>query len=727
MKLAILLVLGWVACSESEIKNLEKLAEDSCSPSDVSEFLEISESERLNFRTKSDKFGVDFAVFAKAVRTRDFSPVAKEALPGIVLLSILCFFSLLGILFSLLFCFVCDDSDKTSESKAVGFAFCGSLFAIAALGFILAVLVFSGRAVHESKKSDCFVNSLTRDLIDGYKAEGESFVGFGTLKSILDSVNGSLGLLRGFSLEMADIANGEFDSLFQTSLQTLPSFQSRFSPSKTSNGKGEKTTPLSIEQMDVGIYPPIRSEFESMYNISSTLKGAAREGQTFANPSTMITMSQQLSQSSQEVDKIVTNVTDALTSVEEVKDFIKRTSRWSGIIMIIVSLLLLAVSVITLIQLWRMTRGKDKSLRNFIKSLLVWLSVLTFIASAMTLVFYASAVALGSSCSGLSLMLNSTDINQLFTSWQIDTGSSSRVMDVCVSSGKSGKVLDVFESPQTVSNLKQISTFADGFYEIKKIMPRVSEGKLDSIEIARSVENWQEISQGLSIDQPPVTGALGTLNSQCSSTYFRLNSVNCSSSLPECLSLFNTTSFPSGKCSVDSEQIFNNLKEYQSDEVSLMTDLIESIQGGLTTPNGKFRFAFSSLADRGPSIENIRTALNETLVTIDGKGGNISSQLGCRIIKNDLLVLEAGLCDQYHTSLVFGMIFTVVASICLLIFTFSAYCSLVYQPEFEARVEFVEKTDVSAIEPNAKQDSEINPFSHSQRNDSFNLYRYVNS
>lgn len=703
------LLLLFCRISSGQNATLETQASEACKDFDRLGFLnETAEQREADSKTLA-RFGVDVELLAKALEDKDYKKIVTNVVVGLVLLCILVLVCLVMIPYFICFCCCCDSASGGTTGKARFYAACSTFFALAVIGVCAANLVFAVRLSWATGDADCLLKALHRDVINGQTVGDSSFIGLSTLGATLESLKSATNQLTAADGDLANLESSQAGDQFKSAESALPGVASSLGSTETADGVGGRAKPFSAGNLTDTVNTGIGQEFAAARSMAEGLASAASEARKISNPATSQDAQTALENIREAVVSLSQSISDALGQGGDFADVARTSAKISTIVAICIGAGVIVLCLLAVGFIWMSSKGRCVSARLLGKALLIILSILAFLVAAAALAFYVAAVVVGTACPAMRTIADAPDANALFTTWGLTIGPVAQVLQSCVVASASGNIAEALgqDPASTTSEFDKLETLLDGFSKAAQVSQELKPESADSLAVNLTITYWEAGAKGFIPDQAPVPSALQQLNSaiSCASLSFQLNSANCTSAQTGCSGLFETDTFSAPSCSpANTQSLFDNLKSYQTDEETFVTSLQDALKSNSDSPNEKYRSGFNTLVSQKPSIENVISILSNTLASIKRLEKSFSEQSNCLLLRQELLILEGGVCNSMGKKVGIVFILSIALALCLLILMFGICCSIRCQPSGER-----EPVTVYATDDPSSSDMPLNP------------------
>lgn len=651
-------------------------ADEKCKDVDIVSWV-MTDAERAQKRLDNDTpVTISSDDISKLIKDKEYGAAIKSVLAYFILILILLFFTFVSFIIYFFFCCCCKRYSKASETKAKVSWMIAMLFFIVFTVFFILMIIFLSKTDKQYKDIQCAISSISADLLDGTSAKSvRKFMGFLTLNQQFTSLKTEIATINTVQSDFSAISSRNVNDKAQSAYDALPIFITKYKDSTTRNGSGTAAKPSSISSLTTHVSDAIKAEFATYISVGTALNDVGEQGEKFAVSGQTSNIQVALQEIIDYITTLITPLESQLSSVDDGMNTGAKFVPTGTYIALAIGIVIFLLSALFMIVLFcQYSKHRCMSGTCLIKTGMIVLGFLAVLLTIIAVVILVASVGVSSLCGILADLLDATDINVVLAKYDI-TFSDSTVSDAfnkCVPANGSGDITSLVGGTGTSAQyMDYIQDFLDGLLIFQTQISVINEGALDSTTVVAQTTIWTSIQTGLTIDQSDVSSALSNLNSiiKCGNVSFQINSQSCGSSDTGCQGIATTASFSPPTCSSDSataSALFTNLRNYYTDENTLMTNMISDLGStGSDTANNRFRTTKQAIRDSITNYNNISAKLSGTIAATAAFDDGFKNLSDCRILRTEIENIESVFCFNVNKPLYLFFVFTALAAFCL--------------------------------------------------------------
>jgi len=643
----------------------------------------LSETERADGKSKSRPPFLSLDAVEDFTKRNSVGKIVSEVGGQIILTFVLAAFCLLTFVIFLGFLCCCNRANSAADKTALACWITSIVFTMAFAGLFATSMVFMGKTWSDSNSSNCFFASTTKKLIEGVNATDFNYIGLNKLIEIFKEFGGEVSNISTFASDFEVITRSNVHKMTSSALGTLQPFYDKYKDSKTNDGSGEKSKPISIQDLNSNINDAIFAEFSLLDQISARIVNAALIGKGYSQSMSYVIVQSSISSLTSNIEKLVGELIDFYDKIASGFEAYN-TSFIAGLTASIVAGgIFLLLGVTSIIFVGRMIYKQNNLCRDGVKILINVNAFLTLILSLAAVVVFGASIVVGSGCNILDRLLATSDPVGIFDRLNITFDDVLvKTLNQCLPEEASGNLTPVIASDLSLT--ESIEAFIDGFSTFDTLKANLNESNSTTRSVQSTAEMWKRYKISLEADQPKALDSLSLFNNlvSCDNISYKLNALNCSSD--NCKGIYNTSSFSAPICSSNpayANSLFLNLKAFTNDEDNLLGAMIKDLTELQTpTPGNLNTVARAALTGLLPYLRNVAQGFNKTLAVFNQMQNGFSQNTNCTVLRHDIKNLENAICFSLNKNLYMFALFLILAVVLAFAGSWMICCALRYVP-----------------------------------------------
>lgn len=655
---------------------------DYCS-SDVIQSFNTSEAERIKLRSESRPPYASLDAVEEYIKQNSVGKIASEIGNPVILTFILAAFCILTFLTFWGFFCCCDRANSASDKTATICWIASIVLFLGFTGLFVTSMVFMGKAWRDSKSSNCFFASATKNIIEGVNSTDFNYIGLSKLINVFKEFGSEVSIVSTLAADFEAINKSKIREKTSSALSSLPPFYEKFKDSVTSDGTGEKSKPISIQGLNSNINDAIFAEFSVLDQTATRVVNAALVGKGYSQSLSYVYVQSSVSSIANNIESLVDEMIDVYDKADSGFQAYN-TSFTAGLATSLgIGSAFLVFGILSLVYIGLMIFKQNNVCRSGVKIFININAFLTLIISLLAIVVFGTSITIGTGCNFLQELLDASQPINVFNKVNItfdDVVVKSIIQ--CLPNEASGN-LTVAIAPD-LSLISSLEVFIDGFSTFNSLQASLTQSQNGSQAIQMTAELWKQFKISVKADQPKAINSLGLINEMisCDNTSFQLNALNCTSD--NCKGIYNTSSFSSPTCSSNpayANSLFINLKSFTNDEDNLLGSMIKDLTESQTpTPGSLNTAARNTFISLLPSIQNIAYSFNKTFSKINQMQNGFIKNTNCTVLRYDLQNLENAMCFSLNKNLYMFALFLILAVVMAILNSWVTCCTLRYLP-----------------------------------------------
>ena len=654
--------------------------------------LNVSEANRTVLRAASaPKLYVDVVALVSAYNGNGAGKLIAKAAAFPALAIILAIFCLLSFIIFFCFCCCCDRAAGATQRKAKFCTGSSLLFAVTSTALFVALFVFIGKLNTSMDKTSCGVATVPHDLLQGVQTSTINFIGFNNLTTLLTNFKGELGKLTALSSDFDAIINRKADASTTAAYNSLATFSQNYNSSTTTDGKGQKTKPITVSSLGDHATAAIAIEFAAYNDVAVRLTAAASTGKNLSSSSQVQTVQSTLQSVIDQITSISADVDVSFGNATTAVDYFNRYAPIGYWVTLGIGLVVILLAAAATAILWCCVRNNTNRFRCGAKFCLTLNSALIFILALVSVALVVVSIGLGTVCHGLGELLASTQVSTTLAGYNITLdGTVSKLINQCLPADASGDITSLLDTGSDVFN--QTQSFLDGLTNFNSLRANLTATNESSITIAETASLWSKFKVSIYPDQANALDSLASLNNKvsCGGVTYVLNAANCTggAASSSCSGIYDSASFLAPTCASDvsgATGLFTTLKTFTNDEDSLLGKMITDLSGsGSSTPATLFTTGRQAIKSVLGNVDDITNSLTTTLATAATFKTGLAKITDCRVVRLELNNIESTFCFSFNKNLYY---FTAILSFTvffLFLYSWCLCCAMRCTPNPEA-------------------------------------------
>lgn len=680
---------------------------------DILKTFNITDEERATLRSSSVYLAVDADAVSEVIKVGTPTMSLKQVGAITILSGLLILASIISFIVFLCFCCCCDRVGSPSSKKVKVCSIISAVFIVGYVGVVVAAGIFMGKVNSDNKKLFCFTARMAKHVLDGLTDQDFKFIGFSGLKNVLLSFVGEFDKVSTLSADFDAISNKKLPEKSQKALASLPVFYNKYKDSTTSDGQGNKSKPLTIQNLTSKINDAINQEFLLYDTIAQQITQAAAVGKSYASNSLVSNVTQSLNDVVTQVDSLTVDIESGFTTASTIIDSYKTVFTSVFISVLALGAILFVFSVLTTLAIVINIKKSQDRCRCCSKVILGFMSFIVILMSLLASSTISATITMGSVCSVIGGFLDVSNASDYLSKFNISVnGTTGALFDQCLPAGATGDITKLFINGTDVLN--QTKTFLNGLSTYDQIKNNITQAPNTSVSISYTVNIWKQFMVSVFPDQQKAVEALVGFNSlvNCdNSLIYQLNAKNCTAQ-SNCKGIYDSSSFTPPSCSSSPSQatsLYTSLKAFTVDEEKLLGAMITDLSGTAeTTPLSLNNAVRTDLLSIVSSLDNIKSKLTQTMVQASTFTDGFAKSVNCTIIRREINDFEVALCFNMNKDFYFFSAFLSIAVFIILLYSWMFCCMLRYSPKFSLDSVYANELQDNAPMYRSKADSANN-------------------
>ena len=329
--------------------------------------------------------------------------------------------------------------------------------------------------------------------------------------------------------------------------------------------------------------------------------------------------------------------------------------------------------------------GNEDNCKCCMKFMLIELAFFTFLIALISISLLASAVFITTTCKTIPGVLNANSSSIIFLFIQCGVNEATNdpqfkaILQNCLASGESESLLKVMNQDNTIS--RTTLDFLKDLTAYNSISTNFTKEGLISTAITNSIADWNNFKTFKSIDQPKALRALTDLNQEvsCDGRSFQMTVSQCGTK-KKCGGVAESAISDLQNCAIRSAQAFQNLKDFVTNEFSLMQDLTTKLTGNTPkTPNSSQKIYRDKMKNLLGDFSAIRNKIGGFLTTSNIIQGDFEDNANCKILRSELKYLEGQICFKINNPIYFVSALLFFIGFLMFIMMWCICCGMRYQ------------------------------------------------
>lgn len=667
--LAALLFLAGRASSQSYINNVKKY----CSDIDYSTW-QYTEEERTTLRASSKSLiSISFSGIYNFIQGGQITDLITGTIIYLVIIGILAILTLGCFVLYFLYCCCFEQYASSTIPKIKLFCILACVFFLLFIVCVVLLVVFVARLDANYYPSNCAISKMPNDILEGVKfSDGEEFMGLRKIKQTLVFMNSEITNMKSGYSDFDNIVKQNPKSAASMAQSALITFSTAFSKETVTDGYGVDSSPITVVSYNSTDKAVVETEFNKMYEVSSSLYDAADQGKNFANDSETAA---HLTVIAAAISTIGLMISPLETNLDNASEYMTSGMKYFSIgyyIALVLALMILVLSALMIFILYCQFAKERCFIMAFpLKACMSVVMVLNLGLIIISLGVMALSAGVSSFCDFNTSLLSSDSPSSYISSSGVNyTTTENQLYSSCLSNSDVS-ITTLIQADAKMDNVVQL---IDGFSQFRRFSPKIG-SDTNSATIQALVKVWEKYQTGLFFDFDNIAPVLKELNTQikCNKVEFRLNAYNCTSikSGHTCQTISSQPNYKAPDCSdntVIADTGFTNLLAYYNDENKMLGDQITNLNGSDdSNPNSKYKVAMQILAALKTNYSKIEAKMSQTLQIADQYGGGFKEGTDCSALRTTLENVEAALCFKFNKEMFFFFVFLLGVIICTLI------------------------------------------------------------
>ena len=681
------LVVLLLLVSAASAATYSELYTQYCTPEILSTF-NMTEEDRLLKRDSSVYLAVDADAVSEVIKTRNPNNALLKVGAATILSALLIIASLVSFIVFLCFCCCCDRAGSSSADKQKICWIVSAILIIGYAGVFIASAVLIGKVNSNNQILFCFSAGVVKHVLDGVTEQDFKFIGFSGLQNLLLTFVGEFDKMSMLTKDFDDIANKKLTEKSQKALASLPVFYNKYKDSATSDGRGTKSKPLTVQSLTTNINDAINQEFLLYDSVAQQLTQAAVVGKSYTNGASLNGVKDTLGQVATQVDSLKLEIESGFdTAVVGIDAYKLIFTIIYAVVLALGGILFIFSALIMLSIFCNLTKKRDNC-RCCSKAGLGIMSFILIVTSLFATTSILLSITMGSICSLVGDLLEIQNASVYLNKFDISlNGTTGALVDQCLPAGASGDIANIFTNGTDILN--GTKAFLDGLAKYDQIKNNITQAASSSISISLTVDAWNKFMVSIFPDQQKAVEALVEFNAlvNCDNNLiYQLNAKNCTAQ-SNCKGIYDSASFTPPSCSANPSQattLYTNLKAFTTDEQKLLEGMIVDLSGSAaTTPLSLNAAIRTDLGTIVASLDNIKSKLTQTMAQASNLSGGFGKSVNCTIVRRELVDFEAAFCFNLNKNFyLFATLFS-VAIFVFLLSTWMICCMLRYAPKYD--------------------------------------------